>query len=430
MSKIEVYFKSFVEQHELNHVIVACSGGVDSMVLLHLSAKFILETEVVHINYQLRGDDSDKDQLIVQQESEKRGVKASVHKVDLREQLDKEGGNLQETARTIRYELLMSSCLNNNANVLLAHHADDQVETFFLNLARGGGMMGLSAMLPVSDWKCRPLLPFSKAEIIEYALQNGISWREDRSNEKLDYARNKLRNVLLPEMSLSFPDLGGETLFLIEQFQRSILLIQEDVITFLNEFDSTSLLPFSIYDQWDEHHLMEFMRELHLSPGLLKELKKLRKSEKGKLIKLNNSAFKAIFKEENGFYFSKVSSIQKSVIVKEVCKELPTHFDLNCIYLDPEKVKGELTVRTWEIGDRIKPLGMKGSKLISDILKDAKIPANKKKNQLVVVDQEKIIWCVGFSISRDAIATSHSKIIKLTIEPSLDSLNACPRYNR
>jgi tRNA(Ile)-lysidine synthase len=421
MSKIEGYFKSFVEEHELNHGIVACSGGVDSMVLLHLSAKFILETEVVHINYQLRGDDSDKDQLIVQQEAEKRGIKYSVHKVDLREKLEQEGGNLQETARKMRYQLLKTACLEKNGKVLFAHHADDQIETFFLNLARGGGMMGLSAMLPASDWKCRPLLPFSKAEIIEYAHQNGISWREDRSNEKLDYARNKLRNVLLPEMSLSYPSLGGDTLFLIEQFQRRIQLIKDELVTFLDEFESTSLLPFSIYDDWDEHHLMEFVREFDLSLGLRKELKKLRKSEKGKLINLKNPKFKAIFKEENGFYFSKVSNPQKLVIAKEECAELPSHFDLNCIYVDPDKIQGELTVRTWEIGDRMKPIGMKGSKLISDILKDAKIPANKKKDQLVVVDQEKIIWCVGFSICRDAIATSHSKIIKLTIEPSLNS---------
>jgi tRNA(Ile)-lysidine synthase len=405
----------------LKHGIVACSGGVDSMVLLHLAAKFMVEREVLHVNYQLRGDDSDKDQLIVQQEAEKRGIKYSVHKVDLREKLEQEGGNLQETARKMRYQLLKTACIENNAKVLFAHHADDQIETFFLNLARGGGMMGLSAMLPASDWKCRPLLPFSKTELIDYATQNGILWREDRSNEKLDYARNKLRNVFLPVITNSYPSLGGDTLFLIEQFQRSIRHIQFELATFLDEFESTSLLPFSIYDHWDEHQLMEFMREFHLSPGLRKELKKLRKSEKGKLINLKNPRFKAIFKEENGFCFSKVFIPQKPLIVKEECAELPSHFDLNCIFVDPDKIQGELMIRTWEIGDRMKPIGMKGSKLISDILKDAKIPANMKKDQLVVVDQEKIIWCVGFSICRDAIATSHSKIIKLTIEPSLNS---------
>jgi len=379
----------------------------------------MVEREVLHVNYQLRGDDSDKDQLIVQQEAEKRGIKYSVHKVDLRDKLEQEGGNLQETARKMRYQLLKTACIENNAKVLFAHHADDQIETFFLNLARGGGMMGLSAMLPASDWKCRPLLPFSKTELIDYATQNGISWREDRSNEKLDYARNKLRNVFLPVITNSYPSLGGDTLFLIEQFQRSIRHIQFELATFLDEFESTSLLPFSIYDHWDEHQLMEFMREFHLSPGLRKELKKLRKSEKGKLINLKNPRFKAIFKEENGFCFSKVFIPQKPLIVKEECAELPSHFDLNCIFVDPDKIQGELMIRTWEIGDRMKPIGMKGSKLISDILKDAKIPANMKKDQLVVVDNEKVIWCVGFSISRDAIATSDTKIIKLTIEPSL-----------
>ncbi len=416
MSKIEGYFKSFVEQHKLNHSVVACSGGVDSMVLLHLASKFIVKTEVVHINYQLRGDDSDKDQLFVQQEAEKRGIKVSFHKVDLRKQLDKEGGNLQEIARNIRYEILRSSFVENNSKVLFAHHADDQIETFFLNLARGGGMMGLSGMLQINEWKYRPLLNFTKAEIIEYAIEKGISWREDRSNEKLDYSRNKLRNVFLPEISALNPAFAADTLFLIERFQQSILLVQCDMKSFLDEFDKSSLLPFFIYDNWDEIHLMEFFRVYNLPAGLFKELKKLRKSSKGKKIELNNSQFKSIFKEEEGYYFSKLLPLRKWIIVKEVCNQLPIHFDLNSLYLDPDKIRGELTVREWEKGDRIKPAGIKGSKLISDILTDAKIPANKKKEQLVVTDHEKVIWCVGFSISRLALASSDSKIIKLTIE--------------
>ncbi len=186
-------------------VLVAVSGGLDSMVLWHVLESLGYPLEVAHVNFGLRGKESERDEALVKKTAKKKGVTLHIKKV-----LPSEwpGKSLQERAREIRYEWFAQLAAKRNADaVFLAHHAGDQTETILLNLFRGTGIWGLKGILPHNQLWVRPLLDFSKEEILIYAVQQGLEWREDASNQKTDYTRNAIRLNLLPVVRSLFPGL-------------------------------------------------------------------------------------------------------------------------------------------------------------------------------------------------------------------------------
>jgi tRNA(Ile)-lysidine synthase len=364
----------------------------------------------------LRGEDSEKDQQFVEQVCEKYGVPCHVERIDLQKVLDTHGGNLQETARTVRYRYFENFKVKKNNRIALAHHADDQIETFFLNLARGSGVLGLAGMLAKHEQYVRPLLAFTKREIKSYALENGVEWREDRSNAENKYNRNKLRNIFIPEMVKEVPSLRESVLTLVRAFQETQQQIEARVEPLRKDMLETRLLSITDFDGLTDPELNELLRQLDLPSGIGGELIKLRTSQVGKVIELPNSLFIRIVHEKEGFYFMEQTELPAlPEIQMEIVEELPSTFDKQVLYLNPEKITGKLAVRYWKIGDRIKPVGLKGSKLISDVLTDAGIPSHERHNQLVLCDDEKILWCIGYSVSREAVAAHDSVKMKITL---------------
>ncbi len=194
--------------------LLAVSGGVDSMVLALLFKMSDLKFEIAHINYKLRGEDSDLDQKVVQDFCKKFDIKLHLYEVSGKDQ--KPQNSIQIWARNLRYDFFRKILIDENLDyIVTAHHLNDELETFFINLSRGSGIKGLSGIPANENQILRPLLNFTKEELYDFAAQNNIDFREDKSNEKDDYLRNKIRNQLTPKILEIFPNF-------LEQFNESL----------------------------------------------------------------------------------------------------------------------------------------------------------------------------------------------------------------
>lgn len=383
------------------------------MVLLHLLHSLKVNLTVLHVNYQLRGEASNLDQQLVETTCRRLEIPVLVRRVDLKSQLEN-GGNLQEAARNFRYEWFRE-ILERDANnrVALAHHQDDQIETFWLNLARKSGILGLACMKHEHNGIVRPLLDFSRSEIMTYATNHSIKWREDQSNESNSYRRNRLRNVILPELSEATPSLRSSTLKLIEQFQQTHAELAKKMAPIAQSILEEGKLLISEFASFEEEERVELLRQLDILPSYSERLSAL--TEKGKFLEVKPSSFTKIVRDEHQLTFLRDEEITHHLIV-EAIDQLPTIYSKDVAYFDADKIQGELQLRKWEIGDRIASVGMKGSQLVSSIIRDAKITADQKQQQLVVHDDATILWCVGLKISRSALPDSSTKqILRCTI---------------
>ncbi|MFK7787598.1 MAG: tRNA lysidine(34) synthetase TilS [Crocinitomicaceae bacterium] len=396
-----------------SNVFLACSGGVDSMVLLHALHRLNINLRVIHVNYQLRGEDSELDAELVETTCRALGVPFEIRAINLKEQLEN-GGNLQEEARNVRYSWFDEILQENSKNrIALAHHQDDQVETFLMNLARKSGVLGLACMKYEHKGIVRPMIDFSKLEILKYAKTHKVQWRQDQSNATNNYTRNRLRNEFIPLIHSEIQGFNDSVIALIRSFQEKQIELERTVASILKSIYETGALSRSRFEALDELEQIEVLRQLGISPSYLPRLINL--TERGKRLEFNHSAFESVVRDEDQFTFLK-KELSSFELHLEKVDSLPKVFDKAHAYLDKSKIQGELRLRKWEIGDRIAPIGMKGSQLISDIIKDAKINADSKRNQLVMHDDANILWCVGLKISRKAIAEAHStEILRCSI---------------
>ena len=184
--------------------------------------------------------------------------------------------------------------LSTDNYIALGHHQDDQIETFFMHIARKSGVMGMACMKENNDRLIRPLLPFSKNEIIQFAKENNISWREDYSNKTNKYSRNILRNILIPEINNSLPEVNESVLFLIQKFQETQLELESEISPLVKDIQSNSSLSFSVYDSLSSFEKNELFRQLEQKAGLQEEGEKLRSTQKGKKLELSSNAFEYI----------------------------------------------------------------------------------------------------------------------------------------
>ena len=415
MNNIENVVHTAAAQFPNNRYLLAVSGGIDSMVLLAVFHKLNLPFEVAHINYQLRGEESEQDQALVHKYCSERNITYHFNRADLQQKLDEDGGNLQQEARKIRYNFFRSILENRSLNcIVTAHHQDDQIETFWLMLSRSAGITGLSGMDSFSKTIFRPLLPCSKIEILEWAESNKIQWREDRSNSSNNYQRNLWRNKLLPYLQTEIPTFNDSVLLLMNYFKEENNEQKKKVQKYIDEVSKKNFIKLSDYDQLTIHQLVILFNHFKIPLQLIPELSKIRFAQKGKALVIHSSecSFKQLIKEEDGFYFKSIisTSIEPKIIINSV-NTIPKAFSKNEIFLDLDKISGELKLRCWEKGDKIDLIGTPGSKLVSDILTDAKVPNNERSNQLVLVDDVRVIACWGFAIGRDCLADSTTKEI-------------------
>src|SRR6478672_6130140 len=200
---------------------VAASGGIDSMVLIHLGQSLKIPFEILHCNFQLRAKESDGDTDFISNYAEKNDIPYSIVRFDTKQYAKERKVSTQLAARELRYNWFFDQLKEKHFDyVLTAHHADDSLETFLINLSRGTGLDGLMGIPPINDVIVRPLLVFSRAEIEAYAQENKIEWREDSSNASDDYLRNKVRHQVTPSLKELNPNF-------LDSFQNTIRHLQQ-----------------------------------------------------------------------------------------------------------------------------------------------------------------------------------------------------------
>ena len=417
--KIENTLNEVIRKYPSTCYFVACSGGVDSMVLLNVVRILNLPIHVLHVNYNLRGKDSLDDATFIEDYCKKNNIAHSIHSVHLGDILNENGGNLQNEARKIRYDFFHQKLAEIPESIVLTgQHRNDQIETFWLQLYRGSGMKGMAGMTEERDSIIRPFLLINKLEIIEYALQNKLFWREDISNAKSDYQRNKWRNEYLPELRKTIESIDDSVEFLQKVFQKNLRLIEDKIHFFAEEIKINQVVSDIEINQLQLTELAELFRKLCIPLKMIIPFTKLINSQKGSKIEWFNSEKQKqeIIREDGGYYFNLTTSEKgEPVLTINLVNELPAFFDKNTFYFSPDKIKGNPFLRRWQKGDRIYPIGLAGSKLISDVLTDAKVPNWKRNNQFVLCDEEKILACVGFCIDRRAVTKEEIPILKISI---------------
>jgi tRNA(Ile)-lysidine synthase len=417
MNKVFQNIQDSLSSYQNSKILVAVSGGLDSMVLLNALKALNHEPIALHVNYHLRGEESDGDEAFIREKCSLLNIQLLVKNIPLAEVLDEEGGNLQNKARTERYDWFEKTAKQfGDAIVLLGHHKDDQIETFLLQLFRGAGMRGLSAMPKTRDLFVRPLLDINRSEILEFAKRNDIPWREDSSNSSLKYSRNKLRQEYIPLIENNIPTIHSDIIEMIKVFQTNYLTLQHDAgkiamqVIHHGHFDIESL------DAWNDEFLIEVLRQVNLPIQIHSELRKLAQSVNNKFIAIEHQHGNRIVKTDNKLEFVNTSEPWTPQVIIEKVNELPANFNKDFIYLDATKIKGSLRLRLWQDGDKIAPIGVKGSQLVSKILHDVKMSTGARENYHILCDDNEIHWCPGYKVGRNAIATSNKvQILKCSI---------------
>ncbi|MCK0135826.1 tRNA lysidine(34) synthetase TilS [Arenibacter sp. S6351L] len=413
--------------------ILACSGGVDSVVLAHLCNSYRLDFSIAHCNFKLRGEESDKDEELVRDLAENLGKEIFVTTFDTHGYMAQHKTNLQIAARELRYNWFSQiMAIHNIKTLVTAHHADDSLETFLINLSRGTGIEGLTGIPSHTDTISRPLLQFSRSEIKRYAEVNAIRWREDASNENTKYLRNNIRHNIIPKLKelnpyflenfLKTQEYLRQTLEISNQQivqLRKQLFSKEDGIEKVNVDSLLALNPTKAY-------LFHFLREYGFTQwddiyGLLsansgKEVHsnthRLLKDRDFLLLKPKVLKNTEVFNIDDG-----QEAVLEPISLKFSTVKAIGETSSKIIYVDKETLKYPLTVRKCQKGDYFYPLGMSGRKKISKYFKDEKMDVFAKENQWLVCSGNNIVWIIGKRADERYKITDRTKeILKITLE--------------
>jgi tRNA(Ile)-lysidine synthase len=413
----------FLSQQKL--ILVALSGGVDSMVLLHALHLAGIKIHAAHVHHGKRAESDDEEQF-VKSWCKKHSISISIKRLNPAEK--PENANFQDWARKERYAFFKSVAKKEGCQyIATAHHFDDKVETFLGHSLRGSGITGLSSLREKEGAIIRPLLHVSKATILHYAEENNLEWREDASNESDDYQRNRIRHYILPKLSE-----------VKENWQAGLQTTFENI-------EAERELLGSLVSDWASKNTTQKGKELHINLFALTTSS----APKAMLYYLlynvdagfNWDALANATNDKVGSYYyghshralrdrelliispietDEIEEITISSSTVEVNQPIPIRFSVlhrdqqtdlkngkanaeitfapGDGLLDYEKLTFPLTLRKWQPGDKFIPLGMKGMKLISDYLSDNKIPRTQKEKTLVMVSKGRIVWLVGHRI--------------------------------
>ena len=453
-------FKNFVEKHNLiekgDKILLALSGGVDSMVLakllLAVSRQLSANSQLffAHCNFHLRGEDSNRDERFVTEFAKDNGIELFVKHFDTEIYAKENSLSIEMAARELRYSWFKElKDINNFTKVALAHHGDDQIETFFINFLRGSGIKGLKGMKPQNDFYIRPLLFSNRNQIEAFAKENNIQWVEDYTNNETIYLRNKIRHHIIPlfdeikdnarqRLNFSINCLSSENdLYrsLIDEKISSIEFVKDDYRYienrhFLQNENGRQLLFEWVRRFGFNYEQSESMFEAMTlgKSGVIfypSSIENRQQTTDNRLIvsvqKYRIEIFKNNYQEE---YFqilklsdSQILKLSDSQILRFSCFVKDENFELikdpsSGAQFDIDKIKFPLKLRHWRQGDKFKPLGMKGSKLLSDFFNDLGFSAYQKQNVWIMEDASGLImWIIGYRISDKVKILDSTKVI-------------------
>lgn len=412
---------------------IAVSGGIDSMVLVHLFQEIGYPFAILHCNFQLRGEESDGDMRFICNYADKFDIPWSVGRFETEAYAKEMKVSIQLAARELRYDWFQEQLFDKGFDyILTAHQADDTIETFLINLSRGTGLDGLTGIPEKNGQILRPLLPFSRDEIEQYAKENSIQWREDSSNASDKYLRNKIRHHILPVLKELNPNFNHSFRNTLEFLSQSKSLVT----------DAASFMFFEVCRQvGDEFHIdIKKLLELENFKAYLHEW--LRKfgftawediygliyAQSGKQIfsddyRLIKNRDVLILAERTGEepevypVYEDVDNLNVPLKIT-VCNTNDIHLgDKHTIFVDKDTLKFPLEFRKWEEGDYFYPFGMTGRKKLSKYFKDEKFSLTDKENTWLLCSENEIVWVVGKRADRRfSVSGTTRNIIKIELK--------------
>ncbi|WP_166919569.1 tRNA lysidine(34) synthetase TilS [Flavobacterium poyangense] len=435
LSKFQNHIISRFPFLESKKLFLAVSGGLDSVVLLHLLQQLPYEIAVLHCNFQLRGLESFGDQNFIQDYCDTNKIPVFITQFDTEAFAKDYKLSTQVAARELRYswfyELLESESFD---YILTAHHADDNLETFIINLTRGTGLDGLTGIPEQNDKIIRPLLPFSREEILQYAQENNIQWREDSSNASNKYLRNKIRHDLVPilkEINPNFLNAFQKTQTFLQESQEMVedasIMIYQQVAKEVGDdihFDINQLKKLPNYKSYLYQWLNEF--------GFVawNDVYDLVDGQSGKqvfaaefrLLKNRDTLILSPILEVNENEEYRINEGETDVnfpLKLRLCQVDDITIDSNkIIFVAIEKIRFPLILRKWKEGDVFCPFGMQGkSKKVSKLFKDEKLSLLEKEKAWILCSDNQIVWIVGIrQDERFKIENTTNKILKIELQ--------------
>lgn len=432
---IDTYF-SFLKNKK---ILVAVSGGVDSVVLTHLLNKLNFNIALAHCNFRLRGKASDLEEAFVQDLTNKLQLSFFVTSFKTKDYAVKNNLSIQMAARDLRYAWFNEIIKTHAFDYLLtAHHADDNLETFLINLSRGTGLDGLTGIPAVNNQTIRPLLPFTKKEIETYANNNNLSWREDLSNTETKYLRNKLRHDVIPLLKEINPNLLESFAKTVEHLKGSKQIVQDRIDGIKKDvtIESDKNLKFKIQNLKSLSNPKAYLFELLNIYGFTQwdDVLNLLEAQSGKqvyskthrLIKDRDYLILDKIKNKNQPNIYKINESDTNLKVQNLSLKIQKsnlddfkHLEKNStkiIYIDKSLLIFPLTVRKWEKGDYFYPLGMRGKKKLSKYFKDEKLSVLDKENIWLLCSNNNIVWILNHrQDDRFKINDTTKNILKIEI---------------
>jgi len=426
-------------------ILLTVSGGADSMVMLHLFERSDYEISVAHCNFNLRGEESERDTAFVKDYCDSNDVRLFVKYFNTAEYAAENGISVQMAARDLRYRWFEQLRQKLDYDyIATAHHLDDQAETFFINLVRGTGIAGLHGIRPVAGRLIRPLLFARRMEIEKYASEHNLDFVDDSSNFSDKYLRNHIRHNILPmfdalnpkfitNLARTIDNIAGIERAFKHQTQilfNSMLKIEGDKII----INIPKLLEIDNLDVY----LSEFLLQYGFNADAIKKIYDNLKSDKSglrffsdsfRLIKDRNDLIITPLQDENNdnrddFFivnedFKGDFPVEFSFEITGRVEEFST--DNSTAYFDFDKLRFPLVLRKWENGDFFYPFGMNGKKLVSDLFTDLKISVIDKENIWIMCSGTDIIWVVGYrSDNRYRVDEKTEKILILKVDNGVD----------
>jgi tRNA(Ile)-lysidine synthase len=423
------------------HLLLAVSGGVDSVVLVNLIKQAGFSFSIAHVNFQLRGTDSERDELFVS--SMLGAVQVYIKRFNTDEFADQHKMAIQEAARKLRYEWFaeilneLQAKMSKPVLLVTAHHGDDNIETVLMHFFRGTGILGLRGILAFQKELSliRPLLTFRKKQLIDYAIENALLFVEDISNESDKYTRNFFRNQLIPQIQKVFPTANENILENIERF-KEVSGIYEEAISIklknLVEQKGTEIhIPILKLKQekYGTTILWEMFKSYGFSAAQTGEIVKLMDADNGAYIStlthrvIKNRKWLIIAEKEKPNIPFHVIEAGKSTLQYSQGSLYLTQLenansalnpDPSFAILDLAKIQFPLLVRKAKSGDYFYPLGMQKKKKISRFLIDLKLSKTQKENCFVLESNKKIVWVIGYRIDdRFKLQKSSTNILQV-----------------
>jgi tRNA(Ile)-lysidine synthase len=408
--------KQFIEHEGLlekgDKVLVGLSGGADSVALLRVLLQLGYTCEAAHCNFHLRGAESNRDEAFVTDLCQQLNVPLQVKQFQTKAYAKKKGISIEMAARDLRYDWFARTAEKLDCAVIaVAHHQDDSIETFLLNLIRGTGLKGLRGMHPEHFGVIRPLLCVNREEVLDYLKHLKQPYVTDSTNLQTDFTRNKIRLELLPLLESINPAIKQRLLLTMDHLKEALLIYYKGIFDgMMRVMDEKGInIEKLLAEPSPQSLLYEYLSPSGFNESQISDIMQALKRQSGKVF---TSKDVRVIKDRTHLIMEDIEEPTPPELEQEELPytpdfKIPKDKDVACI--DADKLNGDVNVRLWEHGDWFIPFGMKGKKLISDFLTDLKKSVSEKDQQYLLCCGDEVVWVIGERIDNRYRVDNHTK---------------------